>query len=99
MLELPDPAREAVTALAAVASDDLVYIGVDVDPNEQVDALAAYAEEQGFDWMFAVASKDVARSLAGREETTVADRPEGLPGCRWGRRAAGASQRSPPGSA
>jgi thiol-disulfide isomerase/thioredoxin len=56
--------REAMTALAAVASDDLVYIGVDVDPNEQVDALAAYAEEQGFDWMFAVASKDVARSLA-----------------------------------
>jgi hypothetical protein len=56
--------REAVTALAAVASDDLVYVGVDVDPNEQVDALAAYAEEQGFDWTFAVASKDVARSLA-----------------------------------
>jgi len=56
--------REAVTALAAVATDDLVYIGVDVDPNEQIDALAAYAKEQGFDWTFAVASKDVARSLA-----------------------------------
>jgi hypothetical protein len=56
--------REAVTALAALASDDLVYVGIDVDPNEQVDALSAYAEEQGFDWPFAVASKDVARSLA-----------------------------------
>jgi hypothetical protein len=56
--------REAVTALAAVASGDLVYIGLDVDPNERGDALAAYAEEQGFDWPFAVASKDVARSLA-----------------------------------
>lgn len=57
--------REAAAALAAVASDELVYVGVDVDPNEQVDALAAYAEEQGFDWTFTVASKDVARSLAG----------------------------------
>ena len=56
--------REAVTALAALASEDLVYIGVDVDPNEQVASLAAYATEQGFDWTFTVASKDVARSLA-----------------------------------
>jgi hypothetical protein len=56
--------REAVTAIAAVASDDLVYIGLDVDPNGQAEALAAYAEEEGFDWTYAVASKDVARSLA-----------------------------------
>ncbi len=56
--------REAVTALASVASDDLVYIGLDVDANEQAEALAAYAEEEGFDWTYAVASKDVARSLA-----------------------------------
>jgi hypothetical protein len=56
--------REAVTALAGVASDDLVYIGLDVDPNGQAEALAAYAEAEGFDWTYAVASKDVARSLA-----------------------------------
>ncbi len=56
--------REAVSALAAVGSADLVYVGLDVDPNEPAEALAAYSEEQGFDWMFAVASKDVARSLA-----------------------------------
>ena len=56
--------REVVTALAALASDDLVFIGFDVDPNQPIDALAAYAEEQGFDWAFAVVSTDVARSLA-----------------------------------
>ena len=56
--------REAVMALAALDSDDLIYVGLDVDPNEQVETLTAYAEEQGFDWTFAVASKDVARSLA-----------------------------------
>jgi hypothetical protein len=56
--------REAVAALAALGSADLVYVGLDVDPNEPAEALAAYSEEQGFDWTFVVATKDVARSLA-----------------------------------
>ncbi len=56
--------REAVTALQAVASDDLVYIGLDVDPNEDPAVLAAYADEQGFPWAFSVASVELARSLA-----------------------------------
>lgn len=57
--------HEVASALAVLASQDLVYIGVDIDPNEQEDSLAAYASEQGFDWPFVVASRDVARSLAG----------------------------------
>ncbi len=56
--------QEAATALAAIASDDLVYVGLDVDPNEPADALAEYADVQGFDWPFAVASPQVSRSLA-----------------------------------
>jgi thiol-disulfide isomerase/thioredoxin len=56
--------QEAATALAAVASDDLVYIALDVDSNEQPADLAAYSAEEGFDWPYAVASVDVARSLA-----------------------------------
>ncbi len=56
--------REAVAALAAVASDDLMYISLDVETNEERDVLARYADEQGFDWTFTVASTDVARSLA-----------------------------------
>jgi hypothetical protein len=55
---------EAATALAAVASDDLVYLALDVDPNERPADLAAYSAEEGFDWPYAVASVDVARSLA-----------------------------------
>jgi hypothetical protein len=35
--------REAVSALAAIASDDLVYIGLDVDPSDPAEALAAQA--------------------------------------------------------
>ncbi len=56
--------HEAAAALAATPSDKLVYLGVDVDPNEQPDALAAYSRQEGFGWTFVVASREVARSLA-----------------------------------
>jgi hypothetical protein len=56
--------HEVVAALAIVDSDDLVYIGVDVDPNERARDLARYSRQEGFDWPFVVASRDLARSLA-----------------------------------
>jgi len=52
-------------AIAAVGTHDLVYISLDVDPNEHAQDLAAYARREGFDWHFAVASPEVSRSLAG----------------------------------
>ncbi len=55
---------EASAALDRLASDDIVYISVDVDPNERADDLAKYSERFGFDWRFVVASPEVARSLA-----------------------------------
>jgi thiol-disulfide isomerase/thioredoxin len=56
--------REAMAALEATSSSDLVFIGVNVDPNEAPEALARYAQREGFPWPFVVASPDVARSLA-----------------------------------
>src|SRR5687768_14801097 len=56
--------QEAVAAIADVDSDELVYIGIDVDPNERARALARYSRDEGFDWPFVVASRDLARSLA-----------------------------------
>ncbi len=56
--------HEAAAALEATRSDDLVYLSLDVDPNEKQDALADYTRREGFDWPFAVASREVARSLA-----------------------------------
>lgn len=55
---------EARIALDAVDSTDVVYVSLDVDPNERAEDLADYAESEGFDWTFAVASADVSRSLA-----------------------------------
>jgi hypothetical protein len=55
---------EAHAALAEVDSPDVVYISLDVDPNERQEDLADYASREGFGWRFAVAPPEVSRSLA-----------------------------------
>jgi hypothetical protein len=55
---------EASRALARLATDELVYISLDVDPTERAPDLAAYATDRGFDWRFVVADRRVSRSLA-----------------------------------
>jgi thiol-disulfide isomerase/thioredoxin len=56
--------REAQAALETVNSPDVVYLSLDVDPNERAEDLADYARHQGFPWRFAVAPPEVSRSLA-----------------------------------
>jgi thiol-disulfide isomerase/thioredoxin len=55
---------ETQVALDRLASPDIVYISLAVDPNEREADLAAYAARSGFSWRFAVASPEVSRSLA-----------------------------------
>jgi len=55
---------QAQAALGQVASPNVVYISLDVDPNERDEDLAEYARREGFTWRFAVASPEVSRSLA-----------------------------------
>ncbi|MEW5990467.1 MAG: TlpA disulfide reductase family protein [Chloroflexota bacterium] len=55
---------EAKAALDATDSADVVYVSLDVDPNERAEDLAAYAGREGYDWTFAVAPPEVSRSLA-----------------------------------
>jgi len=56
--------RAAQAALEQVASPDVVYISLDVDPNERDEDLAEYARREGFSWRFVVASPELSRSLA-----------------------------------
>ena len=56
--------NEVREALARLESEDIVYIGLDVDPNETQPDLARYADERGYTWHFAVAARELARSLA-----------------------------------
>ncbi len=52
------------SALARLPADHVVYVVLDVDPNEDAASLAAYRERHGFLGRYAIAGKDVARALA-----------------------------------
>ena len=56
--------QEARKALKALGSEDVVYISLGVDPDEKAGELARYADDEGFGWTFAVATKDISRALA-----------------------------------
>lgn len=56
--------NEARKALAKLNDERIVYVSLNVDPNETEADLTRYAEESGYPWHFAVASREVARSLA-----------------------------------
>ena len=43
--------------------EDLISVSLDVDVNEDSDSLKEYAQGYGFDWHFAVAPLEIARSL------------------------------------
>lgn len=55
---------QARAALDDVDSTDVVYLSLDIDPNERAEDLVAYARREGYGWRFVVASADVSRSLA-----------------------------------
>jgi cytochrome oxidase Cu insertion factor (SCO1/SenC/PrrC family) len=56
--------KEVAKALRAVARDEVVYISLGIDPSEAERDLAAYADDNGFDWRFAVAPRELSRALA-----------------------------------
>lgn len=52
------------TALASLPADDVVFVVLDVDPNEDAASLADYRLENGFEGRYTIAGADVARALA-----------------------------------
>ena len=46
--------------------DDFVSIGLDIDPNENAEALKAYTSNNDFDWIYAVAPIEVSREIGQR---------------------------------
>jgi thiol-disulfide isomerase/thioredoxin len=44
--------------------DDFISLGLDIDLNENAADLKGYVESNGFDWMYAVATKDIAQDLS-----------------------------------
>jgi hypothetical protein len=64
--------------VAAHNQADFHSISLDVDPGEKPGDLAAYSEQQGFDWHFAMASAELLGQLRERFGTAVAV-PPGMP--------------------
>ena len=55
---------QALHEMLGTMGDDLVSIGLDIDPNEVAADLKTYTEANGFDWIYAVAPADVIREIA-----------------------------------
>lgn len=64
--------------VAAHNEADFHSISLDVDPSESPDDLAAYSDQQGFDWHFAMANAELLGQLRERFGTAVAV-PPGMP--------------------
>ncbi len=45
-------------------NDDFVSIGLDIDLNENAADLKGYVEDNGFDWLYAIATADVAQDIS-----------------------------------
>ncbi len=56
--------RDVQEALGRLPADRVVYVVLDVAPNENGDSLAAYQVKNGFDGRYAIAGAEVARALA-----------------------------------
>jgi hypothetical protein len=44
--------------------DDFVSVGIDIDLNESAEQLKDHAERNGFDWVYAIATPEVARAIS-----------------------------------
>lgn len=64
-----------VKAAKAMFGDDVVFVALSVEPNIGADALASYANEQGFDWLFAAMPPAMLQALAAEYGQTIANPP------------------------
>jgi thiol-disulfide isomerase/thioredoxin len=67
--------RQQREVVAAHGAGEFHSVGIDVDPNERAEELAAYAEREGFDWRFAIADAELVRLLTDRFGIAVTNPP------------------------
>ena len=67
--------RQQREVVSAHQHADFHSVGIDVDPNERAEDLAAYAEDEGFDWRFVMATPELIRLLTERYGFAVNNPP------------------------
>ncbi|MBW7886178.1 MAG: hypothetical protein H3C34_26835, partial [Caldilineaceae bacterium] len=63
------------TAMTQLDRTDVVFVALSVETNIDSATLAAYADQNGFDWIFAVATPDMLQALAAEFGQTIANPP------------------------
>jgi thiol-disulfide isomerase/thioredoxin len=53
-----------VLKLKQELGDHVVFVGLDIDPNENMEKLKEYTTANGFDWVYSVASAEISNELA-----------------------------------
>ena len=67
--------QRAVEALGRLNRSKVVWIGVDVEASESAEQLVAYSDENGFDFSYVIADRDLSRALAADFGDTVLNPP------------------------
>lgn len=67
--------QKEIKKLHGRIGEDFVSITVDVDPNEDADKVRSHVDRNGFDWLYAVASPEMTRSLIDEFGTIVVNAP------------------------
>jgi thiol-disulfide isomerase/thioredoxin len=62
-------------AYAQLSGEDVVFVALSVETNISSGDLASYADEAGFDWLFAVLSPEMLQALASEFGQTIANPP------------------------
>jgi thiol-disulfide isomerase/thioredoxin len=58
-----------------LAGDDVIFVALSVETNISSADLARYADEQGFDWIFAVATPELLEGLVGEFGRSITNPP------------------------
>jgi len=69
------PKCQRQSEVMADLSESVTVVGLNTDPNEDAEKVRTHAEENGFDWRFAVAPTEMTRSLVDEFGTTVTNAP------------------------
>jgi len=67
--------QREIKELHSRIGEEFVSITIDVDPNESADNVRAHVERNGFDWLYAVASPEMTRSLIDEFGTIIINAP------------------------
>jgi thiol-disulfide isomerase/thioredoxin len=68
--------QDKVKELHEEVGDTVISISLDTDPNEEEAQVIAHANENGFDWLFAVSPKELTQSLIDEFGVNVVNAPQ-----------------------